>query len=577
MNVYEAYHRWKGKVSDPDLRTELAALKNKPDKLKEHFYKGLEFGTGGMRGLMGAGPNRVNIYTIRKATQGLANYLKHTASPAENKVVIAYDSRHKSREFALQAALVLAKNGIKTLVFDKITPTPLLSFAVRELKATAGIVITASHNPKEYNGYKVYNSLGGQITDKLAEAITQEIEKIDDLFAIEIKDQEEAEKEGLLVWLADEIINMYLTQTQGLILDKELIGRSAGELKVVYSPLHGTGLVPLVRLFERCGFSNLHIVQTQAAADPDFPTVICPNPEEEAACRLAIQNAEEVAADLILVTDPDADRIAMVVKNNAGCYEQLTGNQTGALLIDYILNARQKKGLLPSNGVIIKTIVTSQMGAAIAARYGVKTCEVLTGFKYIGEKIAELQDSGEYTYLFGYEESYGYLIGTHARDKDAIQTALLLAEMALFHKKNGLTVFERLQQLFAELGYFQEGLINISLTGIEGQEKIAAIMDSFRRRPPQFLEAYGLSAVRDYLARQAFELDSQTRFGLDLPSANVLYYVLANGSWSCIRPSGTEPKLKIYLGVREKTPQASQARLEALRSDLLKFIEPDIK
>ncbi|MCR4441531.1 MAG: phospho-sugar mutase [Peptococcaceae bacterium] len=567
------YHLWKENVNCPDLKNELAAIENEKEAIQERFYKGLEFGTGGMRGLMGAGPNRINIYTVRKATQGLANYLHGADSPGKNSVVIAYDSRRKSRDFAREAALVLAKNGIKALVFEEITPTPLLSFAVRELKAAAGIVITASHNPKEYNGYKVYNRLGGQVTDELAEKITTEIEKIEDVFAIEIADQKEAEDKNLLVWLGDEILDKYLAETEKLILNKEMVKESAHELKVVYSPLHGTGLVPLTRLFEQCGFTGLNVVQQQAAADPEFPTVVYPNPEEEAACSLAICTAGELHADVILVTDPDADRIGLVVKNEEGRYQHLTGNQTGALLIDYLLQARRQQGTIPHNGVIVKTIVTSEMGAKIAAKYGVKHVDVLTGFKYIGEKIAEFEESGEYTFLFGYEESYGYLVGQHVRDKDAIQTALVIAEMALYHKKRGLNLYKRLQQLFAEFGYYREALININLAGREGQNQIALIMDTLRRKTPDFLAAYGVQAVRDYLTGKEKSLPSGKEKPLNLPVSNVLYYVLDEGSWCCVRPSGTEPKLKIYLATRGESAQAAQERLQGLAASFSSFIK----
>lgn len=570
------YNKWKENAAYASILQELQAIEQEPDAIEERFYKNLEFGTGGMRGIIGAGSNRINLYTIRRTTQGLANYLNSTQAPGDNSVVIAYDSRHLSREFSLEAALVLASNGIKTYVFDEITPTPLLSYAVRELAATAGIVITASHNPKEYNGYKVYNSEGGQITDELAGMITAEINKINNIFAIEAMEQRVAEEKGLLVFLYDEILNKYLDKTLKLVLNQELLQNKASELKIVYSPLHGTGLLPLARLFERSGFSNLHIVEKQAAADPDFPTVICPNPEEEAACSLAVQSAREVDADLILVTDPDADRIGMVVKDEEGHFVQLTGNQTGALLIDYIMQMRSQSGTLPANGVIVKTIVTSHMGAKIAKSYGIGCIDVLTGFKYIGEKIAEFEQTGEYVFLFGYEESFGYLIGTHARDKDAIQTALLLAEMALYHKNNGLTVFKRLQQLFDKFGYFAEDLINIQLDGVEGQQKIKEIMESLRRQVPDGLEALGVRAIKDYLTGIETDLLTGQITKLTLPSSNVVYYVLQDG-WCCIRPSGTEPKLKIYLGSEGDSPLAARDYLNSLRHSLWEFIRPYTK
>jgi len=573
-DIKTEYDLWKQNVDEPDLKNELLSIDGDSAAIEERFCKGLEFGTGGMRGIIGVGLNRINIYTARKATQGLANFLNSTAIPEENKVVIAYDSRHMSKEFALESALVLAQNGIKTYVFEKITPTPLLSFAVRELGCSAGIVITASHNSKEYNGYKVYNHHGGQVTEKLANTITAEIEKINNVFEIKTATQSDAEKKGLLVFLNDDVMDKYLEITKALILDKGLLKNSASELNIVYSPLHGSGLVPLTKLFCQAGFSNLNLVQQQAIADPDFPTVVFPNPEDQAACKLAIQNANSVEADITLLTDPDADRIGIVVKNNHGEYIQLTGNQTGALLIDYLLHTLQRQGSIPQNGVIVKTIVTSNMGAEIAASYGVKHIDVLTGFKYIGEKIAEFESSKEYTFLFGYEESCGYLIKTHARDKDAVQTALMLAEMALSYKKNNISIYERLLQLFEKFGYYQEDLINIQFDGLKGQQKIADIMNDLRAGSYEWLTPYGITAIKDYLSGSETAFPSGIKNKLELPSSNVIYFILDKGAWCCIRPSGTEPKLKIYLGVRDKTAHDSQKHLEELKQAFFKFLEP---
>lgn len=573
-DIKKEYNIWKQHVNDIDLKNELLSIDGNQDEIKERFYKGLEFGTGGMRGIIGAGLNRINIYTVRKATQGLANYLNSSALPEENKVVIAYDSRHMSKEFALESALVLAQNGIKAYVFKNITPTPLLSFAVRELRCTAGIVITASHNSKEYNGYKVYNHHGGQVTEKLANIITAEIEKINDVFEIKTAKQSEAEKNGLLVFLDDEVMNKYLEITKALVLDKELLMNHASELNIVYSPLHGSGLVPLTKLFCETGFSNLNLVQQQAIADPDFPTVVFPNPEDHAACKLAIQNAHSVEADITLLTDPDADRIGIVVRDNCGKYIQLTGNQTGALLIDYLLQTLQRQNSIPQNGVIIKTIVTSNMGAEIAANYGVKHIDVLTGFKYIGEKIAEFESTKEYSFLFGYEESCGYLHKTHARDKDAVQTALILAEMALSYKKNNISIYDRLLQLFESFGYYQEDLINIQFDGLEGQQKITELMNDLRTGSFEWLNPFGIIAFRDYLQSCETNFQSGIKSKLGLPSSNVIYFVLDKGAWCCIRPSGTEPKLKIYLGVQDKTAHESRKHLGEIKQAFLKFLEP---
>lgn len=572
--IKKEYAIWKQLAEDPALKKELLAIENDPAAIEERFYKGLEFGTGGMRGIIGAGLNRINIYTVRKATQGLANYLNNICAPAEIKVAIAFDSRYMSKEFALETALVLAQNGIKSYVFREITPTPLLSFAVRELCCSAGIVITASHNSKEYNGYKVYNQHGGQVTETMADNITAEIEKINNVFAIATAKQSEAENKGLLDFLGDDIMNRYLDITKTLILDQDLLTDFASELKIVYSPLHGSGLVPLTKLFGQTGFSNLHLVQQQASADPNFPTVIFPNPEDREACKLAIQDAASINADIILLTDPDADRIGIVVKNNQGDYIQLSGNQTGALLIDHLLGRLFERGLLPANGIIIKTIVTSDMGAEIAAKYGVNHINVLTGFKYIGEKIAEFESTKEYSFLFGYEESCGYLIKTHSRDKDAVQTALLLAEMALFHKKNNTTIYNHLLRLYAEYGYYQEDLINVQFDGLEGRQKITEIMDSLRAEPLKWLKSLEIKAIRDYLRGNESDLKTGAESKLYLPVSNVLYFVLENGAWCCIRPSGTEPKLKIYLGVRGKTTHESNRDLEKIKQTLLEFLTP---
>ena len=574
MEYQNIYLTWLNNSKCPILKEELAVIERNTGEIRDRFHKELEFGTGGMRGLIGAGPNRMNIYTIRKAAQGLANYLLKHTPPGGKKVVIAFDSRRMSPEFALESALVLAYNGIKTYVFKEITPTPLLSFAVRELRASAGIVITASHNPKEYNGFKVYTNHGGQITDELAHLITAEIRDIEDIFAIHAADRTKAEEEGLLIWLNDEVLDKYLAITVGLLLNKNMVKEYSHTLKIVYSPLHGSGLVPITRLFERCGFTELAVVKGQAVPDPDFSTVICPNPEDEGACAMALQSGKEYDADLIMLTDPDADRIGIIVKNETGQFVQLTGNQTGALLIDYILQMKEKLDMIPANGVIIKTIVTSGQGAAIAQKFGVGYIDVLTGFKYIGEKIAEFEEKQDHTFLFGYEESFGYLIASHVRDKDSVQTALLIAEMTLYYKQMGISLYQRLQQLSEEFGYYLEDLININMSGQEGRGKIGEIMAYLRRGVPPSLHGLGVTAVRDYEKRAEIEIKSGQILPLTLPSSNVIYYALEGGAWCCIRPSGTEPKLKIYLGVREKTPEAARSRLSQLNSAIISLLEP---
>lgn len=568
------YQNWKERVvTDPELSTELMEIENNLEEIQDRFYKNLEFGTGGMRGLIGAGPNRINIYTIRKATQGLANYLTKYEEESEHKVIIAYDSRYKSKEFALESALVLAQNNIKAYVFAQITPTPLLSFAVRELKATAGIVITASHNPKEYNGYKVYGSDGGQITDKKANDITKEIQDIPDSFDLQCMKENTALDKNLLVWIQDEILNSYLAKTKSLVLDKELLANHAHKLNIVYTPLHGTGLIPITRLFAETGFTNVHIVEKQAVADPSFPTLVCPNPEEHAACSMALDMANVKKADLVLATDPDADRVGIAIQKKDGNYHLLTGNQTGALLIDYILMKRKEKDILPQDGIIIKTIVTSKMGVTIGKKYNISSIDVLTGFKYIGEKIEEFKKQETHTFLFGYEESYGYLISDYVRDKDAVQTCLTIAEMSLYYKSMGKTLYERLQELYEEFGHFQEDLINIRLTGIEGSEKINNIMNSLRENPPAELVKYNITAIYDYLNQVGLDMASGQGVAIDLPQSNVVLFEFQGNAWCCARPSGTEPKLKIYLGVCEQTAQASEAKLTEMRDSIQQYLK----
>lgn len=559
MNFVEKYKKWLGyELLASELRDELEKIGNNPEEIKTRFYKDLEFGTGGLRGIIGAGTNRMNIYTVRKATQGLANYLNKSGS--ENSVVIAYDSRHKSREFALEAALVLAKNKIKVYVFREITPTPILSFAIGYLRATAGIVITASHNPKEYNGYKVYNRHGGQITDGMAKAITEEINLVEDELRVSVLTQKEAEEKGLLIWVGEEVLSAYLEKTKGLVLRPDIIEGISTELQIVYTPLHGTGYIPVKRLLREVGFKNVHIVPEQSKPDPDFSTVKYPNPEEHEAFTLALDLAQKVRADIVLGTDPDADRLGVAVRDEKGEYVILTGNQIGALMIDYILEMRKFNGSLPANGIVVKTIVTSRLGVEIAKKYGVGYLDVLTGFKYIGEKIKEFSEDGSYIFLFGYEESCGFLIGDYVRDKDAVQACLVVVEMAAYYKTKKMSLLDRLQQLFEEYGYYREEVVSFTLQGIEGQERIGRIMDFLRENVPEVAGGINIAVVKDYLQPTG------------LPKANVLHYTLEDGSWFCIRPSGTEPKLKIYFSVVGDSARDAEARLVRLRGAVLKII-----
>lgn len=573
VDFIEKYEKWLNYSHLPEeLREELESIVGKTDEIEERFFKDLEFGTGGLRGIIGAGTNRMNIYTVRKATLGLANYLKKVSQ--DNSVVIAYDSRYKSREFALEAALVLAKNKIKAYVFQKITPTPVLSFAIRYLEATAGIVITASHNPKEYNGYKVYNCHGGQITDKMALAITEEINQVEDELKVNVLAQKEAEEKDLLVWLDEEVLSAYLAKTKGLVLRPDIIEENSFDLQIVYTPLHGTGYIPVSRLFKETGFKNVHIVEEQAKPDPDFSTVKYPNPEEHVAFRLALNLAEKVQADIVLATDPDADRLGVAVRDEKGKYVILTGNQLGALMIDYILQMRKYKGNLPINGVVVKTIVTSSLGVEIAKSYGVGYLEVLTGFKYIGEKIKEFYEDRNHTFIFGYEESYGFLIGDFVRDKDAVQSCLVAAEMAAYYKKRNMSLWDRLQQLYVQYGYYKEDLVSFTLKGIEGQKRIGRILNALRANKPEAIFNYKkIIVVKDYWLKQETDLITGEIKPTNLPQANVLHYTLEDGSWFCIRPSGTEPKLKIYFSVVGDTEAQAQERLAKLRKSVLAVIE----
>jgi phosphoglucomutase len=551
LNVLAKFQQWlQHPYLDESLRNELKLIIQNEKEITSRFYKDLEFGTGGLRGIIGAGTNRMNIYTVRKATKGLALYIhKNIRWDKLPSVVIAYDSRRMSREFAVEAAKVLADNGIKAFVFKELTPTPVLSFAVRELEATAGIVITASHNPPEYNGYKVYWSDGGQITDNIANAITQEIAKVVDELAVTAMDYDEAVLRGLIVFPGDELVKKYISYVKTLSLQPELIKDRGQEITIVYSPLHGTGNKPVTRILREMGFRNVHVVPEQECPNGNFPTVKYPNPEEHAAFELAMKLGEKIDADILLATDPDADRVGVAVKDDAGKYRVITGNQLGALFLEYILSQRQNQGLLPPNGTVIKTIVTSEIGRAIAAAYGIETIDTLTGFKYIGEKIKEFKEKGERQFLFGYEESYGYLIGDEVRDKDAVQACLLAAEMALYYKTKGLTLYEQLQRIFRKYGFYREDLLSLNLEGKEGQERIVKVMEDFRKGYILTIAGKGIVAVEDYLnQRRSYLLEGREEL-ISLPESNVLKYILEDASWLCIRPSGTEPKLKIYFGV----------------------------
>ncbi|MFT9496998.1 phospho-sugar mutase [Anaerosolibacter sp.] len=571
MEYMKRYIEWIEKdYFDEETKRELQSIEDNEKEIEDRFYRDLEFGTGGLRGVIGAGTNRMNKYTVRRATQGFARYLLEAVEGTKTKgVVIAYDSRHMSPEFAEEAALVMNGNGIKAYLFESLRTTPELSFAVRELGCAGGIVITASHNPPEYNGYKVYGEDGGQIIPDEAEKIIAEIQKIEDYSAVSYIDKGEALSTGLLEIIGEDIDRRYMDRVKGVALRKEFIKEKGPDVKIVYTPLHGTGNMPVRRVLAELGFDKVWVVPEQEEPDANFSTVKSPNPEEHQAFTLALALADQVDADVIIGTDPDCDRVGVVVRNKEGAYQILTGNQTGALLIDYVLSAMREEGKLPENGVVIKTIVTSEMGAKVAKSYGVDSLDTLTGFKFIGEKIKEFRMSGEKEFIFGYEESYGYLAGTFVRDKDAVIASMLICEMAAYYKAKGMTLYDGLLALFEKYGYFQEGLESITLKGKEGMEKIDEILTHFRTNPPKNIVNQKISILKDYENEKSIDLESGEEAPLALPKSNVLHFTLEDGSWFCIRPSGTEPKVKIYFSVVGNSLENAKEKLESLRTEVM--------
>ncbi len=575
MDSRELYDLWlQNDYFDEATKKELEQIKGDPAEIEERFYKDLDFGTGGLRGIIGSGTNRINIYTVRKASQGLASYLlKNTKDAAARGVAIAYDSRNMSPEFAMEAAKVFAANGIVAYLFDELRPTPELSFAVRHLGAAAGIVITASHNPKQYNGYKVYGEDGGQLPLEGSEAVLNEINGIDDITAIKSADEKEASEKGLIRMIGKEVDDAYISCLKTLRVNPEEVKKAADSMKIVYTPLHGSGNKPVRRILDETGFKNVFVVKEQELPDSGFSTVKYPNPEERDAFKLAIELAKKEDVDLIIGTDPDCDRIGVVVRNSAGEYVVLTGNQTGCLLMEYILSQKKDTGTLPENGFVVKTIVTSELSRKIAANYNIELIEVLTGFKFIGEKIKELDETGIKKYLFGFEESYGYLAGTFARDKDAVVAAMLIGEMAAYYRNRGMSLYEGLQEVFKKYGYFIEGITSFTLEGKEGVERINSAMESLRARKSDCFGACRLKAVRDYQEKVRTVIADGSSEVLDLPVSNVLYYELDDGSWFCIRPSGTEPKIKIYYGVSEASLDKAQDKLDHIKENVTGIIK----
>jgi len=561
--VLSRYEAW---LQDPNIdektKQELNELQGQEGEIIDRFYRDLEFGTGGLRGVMGAGTNRLNAYTVGKATQGLANWLL-AQNVEQPSAVIAHDSRNNSPQFALDAALVLAANGIRTYLFRSLRATPQLSFAVRHLHANTGVVITASHNPPEYNGYKAYGADGCQLVPEDAEQVIAAIAKVASFDEVKRLSQQEAEEKGLLVWLDESIDEAYVQTVVAQSVNQPLLQGELGEqFKVVFTPLHGAGNIPVRDVLAAAGFKQVHVVEEQELPDGNFSTVKSPNPEEKEAFKLAIELARKVGADVIVGTDPDADRMGAVVKNNAGEYVVLTGNQSGAIMIHYLLSQLQERGALPDNGVVIKTIVTSEMGEVIAKHYGASVENTLTGFKYIGEKMTRYEQTGEKTFLFGYEESYGYLTGTYVRDKDAIVAALLICEAAAYYSTQGKTLYEVLQELYEQFGYFLESQQSRTLKGIDGVAQIAAIMSSFREQPPTEVAGVQVVQVLDYAQ------------GLDgLRPENVLKYFLADGSWFCLRPSGTEPKIKVYFAVKGSSNEDAAAKQAAISEAVMQRVD----
>ncbi len=576
MKDYKAiYEEWlSNPYFDQETKEELRAIRADEKEIKERFYMDLEFGTAGLRGVIGAGINRMNIYTVRRATQGLADYILEQGG-AERGVAIAYDSRRMSPEFSDEAARTLAANGIKAYRFESLRPTPELSFAVRELGCIAGINITASHNPPEYNGYKVYWEDGAQFTPPHDKGVTEKVMAITDLSAVRTMSREEVEASGLYVTIGAEIDDKYIAQVKAQVVNQAAIDRMQDQISIVYTPLHGTGNIPARRVMKELGFEHVYVVPEQELPDGNFPTVSYPNPEAEEAFELGLKLAKEKNADLVLATDPDADRLGVYVKDDkSGEYIPLTGNMSGALLCDYVLSQKQANGQLPKDGQVVKSIVTTNLVDAVAAHYGAELIEVLTGFKWIGKQILKNEQEGKGTYLFGMEESYGCLIGSYARDKDAISATAALCEAAAYYKEKGMTLWDAMIAMYEKYGYYKDAVQAISLKGIEGLEKIQKIMEYFRNNTPAEFAGSKVLSVRDYKADTIRDMASGEVKPTGLPSSNVLYYDLEDQAWLCVRPSGTEPKIKFYYGVKGTSLADADEKSEKLGQAVQKLVEP---
>ena len=569
MEYLKKYEQWcNGEIFDNETKKELLEIKEDENEIKERFYKDLEFGTAGLRGIIGAGTNRMNKYTVTRATQGLANYILKQGGK-DKGVAIAFDSRRMSPEFSEEAALCLNANGIKTYRFDTLRPTPELSFAVRKLGCIAGIVITASHNPPEYNGYKVYWEDGAQIVSPKDKEIIAEVNNVNDYKEIKTISKEEAITKGLYNIVGKEIDDAYINELKRLVLNKDIITKVQKDLKIVYTPLHGTGNLPVRRILKELGFENVYVVPEQELPDGDFPTISYPNPEDAKAFELALALGKKIDADVILATDPDADRLGVYAKDSkTGEYKSFTGNMSGLLIAEYELSQKREKELLPHNAVLIKTIVSSNMADAIAREYNIKLIEVLTGFKYIGEQIKLFEQNHNYEYLFGFEESYGCLIGTHARDKDAIVAVMALCEAAAYYKSKGITLWDQMINIYEKYGYYKEGLVSITMKGIEGAEKIKAMLEDFRNNPLKEISGYKVESMRDYSTGKIFNYIDGKEYNTNLPISNVIYYDLEDSAWCCVRPSGTEPKIKFYVGVKGISMKDAELKLQKLKEEI---------
>ena len=574
MSYIEQYRYWcEDDYFDDATKAELAAIKDNEAEIEDRFYKDLEFGTGGLRGVIGAGTNRMNIYTVRRASQGLANYIKKQ-NASDKGVAIAYDSRRMSPQFADEAALCLAANGIKAYVFETLRPTPELSFALRTLGCTAGIVVTASHNPPEYNGYKVYWEDGAQITSPRDTEIINEVGAVKDYSEVLTMSKEEAIAKHLYNVIGKEIDDKYMTELKKQIIHPEIIKAVADSIKIVYTPFHGTGNIPVRRILSELGFKNVYVVPEQELPDPDFTTLEYPNPEDPKAFTLALKLAKEKDADIVLATDPDADRLGIYAKDKAtGEYIPFTGNMSGMLIAEYILRERKAAGTLPANAALIKTIVTTNLADAITKAYDVKLIEVLTGFKYIGEQIKYFEQNHEYEYVFGLEESYGCLAGTHARDKDAVVAVMCLCEVAAWCKYNDMTVWDRMQEIYRKYGYYMEGIHTITLKGIDGAQQIKDMMDRLRANPPKEFDGLKVLKFRDYEKDTVTDIATGEVTSTGLPKSNVLYFDIENDSWCCARPSGTEPKIKFYMGIKGSDMDDATKKLESFKDAVVKALE----